>query len=188
MNPKKLIGIGIGIVVVLVVAVVIFKHSGPKTVTLVDEEKRRAGPCPGEVKTVESDGKHFQVTENWYSCKPQVAGDWVYYRYSFSKPAVVRKVVAIPGDVISIKKDEANKTFNLLVNKKLVVDENGKPHFFGNYPKDPVLSLYAKEGENKLKAGQSVVFGDTSPSMFDSGMFGVVNTDDFLGKAEEIKK
>jgi hypothetical protein len=185
MTQQKKILIVLGLMIVVGLGLYLVKRSKePPVNNLVSEEARRKGPCPGAVKAIESEGKKYRITENWYACKAQEAGDLVYYRYSFSLPPVVRKVVAVPGDIISLKKDEANKAYNLIVNHKVVEDSDGKPHHFGIITKEPVLSLYIKGGEDKLKPQQSVVFADQSPSVLDSGMFGVVNSDDFLGKAE----
>ena len=187
MNKKWNLVFGLVVLTIVIVVILLRKHSAPPEVTFLDETKRRQGPCPGEVKSVESENKKFQLTSNWYECHPVTRGDLVFYQYSFTRPAVARRVVAEPGDRIAVKKDR-HQHWNLWVNEKVALNSEKKPYEFGNEKHDPVLALYTHQNNGKLKAREAVVFSEPIAGSLDSGMFGVVNADDFLGKLEEVSK
>lgn len=121
--------------------------------TLVSDEARIHGACPGETRTLEMTDAHmprsfprgskFRLVWNWYVCHPAERGDFVYYRYSFTTDPVVRRVVAVPGDRFSASRDETHLGWNVSVNGSLVTDDGGTPHFFGAKA-EPVLALYEK--------------------------------------------
>jgi hypothetical protein len=154
--------------------------------------KKGERPCPVEKEITVDDaqmfgpsekGKKLRLLENWYDCHPLKAGELVYYRYSRSKDPVVRVLAAIPGDHFSLVKDSKASRWNLKVNGRLVKDSGGGVYFFGN-AHAPLLSLYEKSNKGLLSDGNAIVFSRHPPGSLDSGMFGVVDVQDLLGKIE----
>jgi len=183
-RSRTLIAIGAGILIVCGIAILVMKSRPqlPKT-SFIDDQKRRAGPCPGPKETIQVDGKSYSYLPNWYACHPAERGDRVYFRFSSSLPPVVRTIQAIPGDHAELVKDGTHHRWNLKVEDELVRDADHELHFFGNQT-PPVLSLYLKGKAAELKEKNYIVFDDHSPSRMDSGTLGVVSSDDFLGKIE----
>jgi hypothetical protein len=182
--------IGIVILILLVLSI-LNKTLKPETVTLVSENARRNGPCPGSTETLDTKdpfmpthfpaGSQFKVIGNWYACHEVQQGDFVYLQYSFKFPPVVRTVYGIPGDHFQISKNSGHHGWNISINGKLLNDVDNQPHYFGN-DVSPLLNLYTQANHGLLGPKTYIVFSETSPGGFDSGTLGVVNSDDFLGK------
>jgi hypothetical protein len=164
----------------------------PKTITLVSENQRRSGPCPGAPETFETNdhlmlhhfsaGSKFTVLPNWYACHPVERGDLIYLRYSFKFDPVIRIVYGIPGDRFEVTKNDAHKAWSVSINGDPVKDGE-EAHFFGT-ENPPMLSLYTEANKGILGPKNFIVFSETSPSIADSGSLGLVNVDDFLGKVQ----
>ena len=155
-----------------------------------------AKACPGEViDIVNTDdllgaaakkGQTLKVTLNWYGCNPLERGALVYYRFSTTLPPIVRFLRAVPGDKFEVVRDKERDAWNLKVNGELVMDETGeKPYFFGAKP-PATLSLYEKQSKGILANGDVILLAAVSPGQNDSGIFGVANVADILGKAEPV--
>ena len=198
MNRKNVIVAATAAFAVLSLIIIFKDHLRPeKKSSYISEQERLKGPCPGKTETLVAkdpamsallpEGTKFHMIENWYACKPVERGDLVMYRYSFQRDPVVRQVVGVPGDKFELVEDKVHHSWNLLVNGKLILDKDKEAHYFGALGRPSVLSLYAKNGKGTLNPKNSIVFNKTSPSQLDSGMFGVVNVDDFLGKVELIQ-
>ena len=154
--------------------------------TLVSDEARRRGPCPGETKRIDGNGKSYQLLPNWYSCHEVARGDLVYLRFSDQLAPVVKTVYGVPGDHFKLLPDKDHQAWNIEINDKLLVTgDDKKPHFFGQ--KVPtLLNLYEKTQKGTLQPKNFIVFSENSPGDADSGTLGVVNVDDFIGKVEVI--
>ncbi len=150
--------------------------------------------CPaGEISLTMSDvymrgvleqGQPFRTLLNWYACNAPTSGDLVLFRISPVSDPVVRRVVAVPGDKISVVKDEGKNGWNLEINGN-VIKADGKPYFFGaDVP--PPLSLYAKSREGQIRDGEVIVFSSFPPGASDSGTLGAVSLKDILGKVETL--
>lgn len=159
----------------------------PSLLTHLIPQNRRGGPCPGVTQVVESEGKKFNLFPNWYECHPLKRGEWAWYRYSFTKDPVPRRITAVPEDTFKVKKDAEHKNWNLEVNDELAMSSDKKVIAFGVTLHDPPLSLYEVKGLGTLKAREAIVFSDPNAGNLDSGMFGLTNADDFLGKVELIE-
>jgi hypothetical protein len=178
----------VAVIIVLLIAAGIamyrYRSHQKPVMTYVSEQARRKGPCPGKEEKFQAEGKSYRLLTNWYACHPVERGDLVYLRFSDRLDPVVRRVYGIPKDHFKVTADKAHRAWNLLINEKMVVDQQTKPRFFGA-EKPPLLSLYEK---TELKPGTFIVFAEASPGSQDSGTLGVVNSDDFLGKVELVSQ
>jgi hypothetical protein len=153
-------------------------------------------PCPGEAFEAEMQdpymrgiiekGQKFRVLPNWYACHPLTNGDYVYYRYSTNRTPVVRIVRAHEGDKFELVPDEKHHSWNIKINGTLLV-AGGEPHYFGGEPPPP-LSLYEKPRNGILGKNEAIVFSSKAPGDIDSGVFGLVNIIDLVGKVELISQ
>ncbi len=161
-------------------------------------QAQRGGPCPGEVVELAMpdplmDGllkkdQKFRVTINWYACHSIERGDLVYYQYSSSLDPVVKVVRAIPDDKFEVTRDKKAGAWNLTVNGELLMDEASQtPYYFGAKP-TAVLSLYEKANDGVLKDNDVILLSNVPPGGNDSGLFGVANVDDIVGKVEVISE
>ena len=183
---KKIVAILVGIVILIAIWFSYKRMTEPETGTgsYLEDSKRRSGPCPGVSQIVESEGKKLKLIPNWYECNPLKAGDLVWSRFSFTKDPVARRLISVPGNTFSLEKDSEQEGWKLLVNDKIVLNSEKKPYVFGKGQHEPPLTLYTKKGIGTLKPREAILFADPSAGYLDSGMFGVVNADDFLGKLE----
>jgi hypothetical protein len=152
-------------------------------------------PCPGEsfeaemqdpyMRGIIEKGQKFTVLPNWYACHPLTNGDYVYYRYSSNRPPVVRIVRAHEGDHFELVQDPKHHSWNIKINGVLF-EAAGEPYYFGGEPPPP-LSLYVKPRNGIIGRNEAIVFSSRSPGDMDSGVFGLVNVVDLIGKVE-LKK
>jgi len=142
----------------------------------------------GTMKGLINPGDKYTVTQGWYMCNPVHRGDIVDYVYNYNLPAVPRLVHAVPGDSFRLVKNPKRKAWNLQVNGHLATQAQGaEPHYFGNQDVPTVLSLFEKSMKGVLPASSFIIFTTVSPGRFDSEM-GVVNSGDFRGKVELLRK
>jgi hypothetical protein len=149
------------------------------------------GPCPGPLKTtfmrdsymknLISKGQKIKVQMNHYACHDIAVGDVVFYRFSSKAWPVVKRVVAIAGDSIRLSPDRERRAWNLLVNEKLVNGDSKDPYFFGTLNVLPPIGLTLKLS-SKLRKDEVILLSGWAPGEADSGMFGVVNKVDVIGK------
>ena len=181
MNKKILLALGL---VLVIGAVLFFFSPSTKTptdeLTLVEQDKKLHGPCPGAVEIVSG----AKVVTNWYACHKVQKGDVVLYQFSGTKPPVIRTVAAVENDEFSWVEDKKHQAWNLKVDSKMVLDADKNPHFFGRFGTPPMISLNAGKTSGVLKKDTAIIFANESPGGLDSSMFGVVNQVDFLGKVE----
>ncbi|MEQ1876747.1 MAG: hypothetical protein ABL958_08875 [Bdellovibrionia bacterium] len=153
-------------------------------------------PCPGEtieienpdghLGTIAKKGQKLKITLNWYACNPLERDALVYYRFSSTLDPIVRIVRAVPGDKFKVVRDEKRGAWNLEVNGALIMNEDGKdPYFFGGKP-PATLSLYEKQSKGVLGNGDVIMFAAIAPGQNDSGIFGVANVVDIVGRVEPV--
>jgi hypothetical protein len=168
------------LVLAALVAILIFKGR---------PQKPKEEPCPGpSVERLMKDrwmgrslpqGSKFRFLPNWYACHSAERDELVLYRFSSEREPVVRRVVGVPGDHFEWVEDKAHKSWNLMINGKPIHDSEKKVHF--------VLNLNGKNDKGLLGPKNYIVVTRVSPSVLDSGVFGVVSSDDFLGKVEPVQ-
>jgi signal peptidase S26 family len=192
-NSKK-INLVVSILLVLVLGAAVFLFFPTKKHYATSTDQR----CPGDVYELEMpdgsmDGllkqnQKFKVTQNWYACNPLERGDLVYYRFSTSNDPIVRVLRAIPGDEFEVLRDEKYGAWNIKVNSDMVMDKaSGEPYYFGAKP-TATLSLYEKANKGKLQEGDVIVLSNVPPGSNDSGLFGVANVADIVGKVEVVSE
>lgn len=152
-------------------------------------------PCPGEkfvavmkdhnMSGIIENGQSFSVLPNWYACHPLQDGDYVYYRYSYHRDPVVRIVRAREGDHFELIPDTVHKSWNIKINGKILLSDKD-PYYFGGELKPP-LGLYEKSHKGLLAQSEAIVFSSRAPGNLDSGIFGLVNVIDLIGKVELLK-
>jgi hypothetical protein len=194
--PEKYI-LMIGVTVALALSIGVFfylKKESPK----VDEPKEiligNGQPCPGETLELTAQDTHmdgllklnqkFKVIINWYACHEIEKGDLVYYRYTPTLDPVVKVVRATEGDKFQVLFDKKHGAWNLKVNDEFVMDAvSDTPFYFGARPPSP-LSLYEKANRGVLQKGDLILLSNVPPGSNDSGLFGVANIADVIGKVE----
>jgi|GEM_PF-5219590 len=127
-------------------------------------------------------GTTVRATLGWYLCHPIQVGDLVLYRFSSEKPPVVKRVVAVGGQSISVEIDPAGQGWILTVDKQVI--DPAKPYIFGSATAPPPLKLYADQNHDVIQQGHVVLFSAFPPGDSDSGIFGVVSVEDVIGHVE----
>ncbi|MEO5970954.1 MAG: hypothetical protein ABIQ95_13580 [Bdellovibrionia bacterium] len=207
---QKKYGIVILVIVLILTGIGLywFFHSQNNSQTLTEKTtvnavvpKPKVDPCldpkyeterlemkDGYMKGLIEAGEKYTVVKGWYRCNPVKPGDIVFYRYNTNFPPVPRLVQGVPGDKFKLIIDKKRKAWNLSVNGKVITNNDGQePHYFGNESTAPVLSLYEKSMKGVLAPTTYLIFSTVTPGNFDSEM-GVVNSEDFMGKVETLKK
>lgn len=131
---------------------------------------------------VEVDQK-VKITMNYYKCNNLQHGDVILYKYSQYEDPVIRRVVAVPGDKFKLK-SVAHEGWELSVNGKVVTGVNGKPYRFGVDKYDPPLELAGRQRKFVLPEKELIVLSSFPPGDRDSGIFGLSNQNDIVGKVE----
>lgn len=149
--------------------------------------------CPGEpieftvkdpyMRGVVEENQKVKVVMNYYSCNSLKDGDVVLYKYSQYEEPVIRRVVGVPGDSFKLKSVE-HEGWELYVNDKVVTGAKGQPYRFGVDKYAPPLELAARQRKNVLPEKELIVFSSFPPGDRDSGIFGLANQDDIVGKVE----
>jgi hypothetical protein len=194
----KILGSGLLAAIVVVALGLAYHFLAPRP---TEDEKPRiqklaVGPCPGEtvdlvMQDTLMDGwirkdQKIRVITNWYACNPIEKGDLVYYQYSSNFDPVVKVVRAAPGDFFKVARDKKFGAWNLIVNGDLLMDEASQaPYYFGAEP-NTVLSLYEKANGGVLKDGDVILLSNVPPGGNDSGLYGVANVTDIIGKVEIV--
>lgn len=154
------------------------------------------GPCPGEtvslkmrdpyMKGLIEQGEKYELILNYYKCnKPQI-GDAVAYLPPGQKIPIVKIIRALEGDQYDLKYNPKQKSWNISVNKKMLMF-NQEPYFFGA-PSKPTLSLYLKDRPKGLLKDEMIIFSNYPPGSRDSGIFGIYSTNSLIGKVVIPKK
>jgi len=174
----------------LLPAVVILAVGG---VYFLYSKKRTPGKCEThtesfKVKDRQMSGvlaldQEVKVIMNWYKCNPAEKGDIVLYRYSPEFDPVVKIVRAVEGDKFTVTKDKKWGAWNITINGDMLMDDSKEPHYFGAAA-PTVLSLFEKGQKGKLGPGEVLVFSNVSPGQNDSGLYGVANISELIGKVE----
>ncbi len=131
---------------------------------------------------VEVDQK-VKITMNYYACNNLQQGDIVLYKYSQYEEPVIRRVVAVPGDKFKLK-SVPREGWELSVNGKVVAGVKGQPYRFGVDKYDPPLELAGKQRKFVLPAKELILLSSFPPGDRDSGIFGLSNQNDIVGKVE----
>lgn len=153
-------------------------------------------PCPGEKLELKMDdvfmrgllekGAPFSVSVNWFACNQAENNQLVYYRYSTKADPIVRRIVAREGDKFHLAKDESHKAWKLFVGGNEIKSVDGKPYFFGSIEAAPNLKVYGDAHDGILAKGHVILFSAFPPGEIDSGVYGVISTQDLVGIVTEI--
>ena len=108
---------------------------------------------------------------------PQI-GDIIVFRtpdeiYDKTKPIYIKRVVGLPGDVVSIREGDL-----YVSGEKVTREPIGSIEYVNYFPgmKEPFVEARVPEGE-------VYVFGDNSPHSFDSRFWGGLPIENIKGKA-----
>ncbi len=183
------------VLVALALVFFIFKKFQESGTTSSPYSVGNQAPCPGETLTLNMDdqymkgfieeGAKFKVTINWYACHAIERDDIVFYRISKMMNPVVRMARGIPGDKFKTVPDKNNQGWNIIINDKPVMWEGRIPYFFGaSVP--PPLSLGEKSRKGVLGPTDVILLSTVPPGHIDSGIFGISNIVDVIGKIELI--
>jgi len=156
-------------------------------------KKRTPGKCETHIETFKIKDRQMtgllsldqdvKVRMNWYQCNPAEKGDIVLYRYSTEFDPVFKIVRAVEGDEFAVTKDKKWGAWNITINGDMLMDDSKEPHYFGAAA-PTVLSLYEKGQKGVLRPGDVLVFSNVSPGQNDSGLYGVANISELIGKVE----
>ena len=136
-------------------------------------------------------GSRYKVDRDWYKTHPIARGDLVLYRYSSNKKPVVKIAAAVPGDSFHLVANKQMKNWNIEINDTILrevctgnAEDDSCPLYFFGGKAPPTLSLYEKSHHGMLSENEVILFSSVSPGYQDSGVFGLVNAQDILGKVE----
>lgn len=181
-------------VILIGVGIIVYFKSGHKPPPPQIYKFGKDMPCPGETLTVTmkdrfmhgiiEEGQQFKVIMNWYACNPLEKDEIVYYRISKTLDPIVKIVRARSGDKFKLVKNKAQGNWNLQVNGEYV--KSGEDNYFFGADLPPVLNLYEKPRKGILRDGELIVLSNVAPGDKDSGVFGLFNISDVMGKVELI--
>jgi hypothetical protein len=185
----------IGIVLLLAAVFSYLRHQSEKGEEIGNYPKKvHGGACPGETKTLTANdvymrgvlekGQPYKVVMNYYDCQPVKDGEYVLYSLSENLDPVVKIVRAVGGDHFKLSKDKKHGAWNLIVNDEMVKNvTDNQPYFFGG-EMPATLSLYEKSHKGVLHNDEVILLSSWAPGDSDSGIFGVFNVTDIVGKVE----
>lgn len=110
--------------------------------------------------------------------------DFVVFKSGFNQLPVIKKVVAVPGDVFSIG-DLPGGQFCLLINGDTSRTAMGNPMSI-SAARMQTLKYFRDTYAGVLPVGTCLVLGSL-PGTHDSTLFGPLGFRDILGKAEPVK-
>lgn len=119
------------------------------------------------------------VLAGYYDCNAIQRGDIAVYRYSESRPAVVKFVTAVPGDRIALAEAEGGSA--LLINGDEIKNSQDEAYRF-NAARANMLNLYITQYDGILPADTYLLLGNNPAGSYDSSQFGMVGKDGFVGK------
>jgi len=122
-------------------------------------------------------GETVKALYHFYDCNQVNRMDVVLYDYAGSSNPIVKTVYAVPGEELSLQKNEDG--WNILVNKKVLKNRSGHP-FLISQQGYRMLSLY----EGTLRADAYLILGENPSGSTDSTRFGLIGKQDILGKVE----
>ncbi|MCX6760599.1 MAG: signal peptidase I [Candidatus Nealsonbacteria bacterium] len=116
----------------------------------------------------------------YYKCNDPKKGDMVIIDYAGNKNPIIKIVKGVAGDSFSLK--EASGGWNILVNGEVLKNSQGREYVIsqGGYR---MLSLYAKDYNNKIPENAFLVMGNLIGGSIDSTAFGLIGKNDIIGKA-----
>lgn len=128
-------------------------------------------------------GSELTAWEGYYRCNPVNRGDIITYRYSEHQPAIVKFIIATPGDALVLRTD--GEAFNLLVNGEVTMTASGEPYRF-NAARAAVLRLYLDAYAGIVPADRYVILGNDREGSFDSSQFGFISKEGLIARVEGI--
>ena len=120
-------------------------------------------------------GDQLLFLGGYYGCNPVKYGDLVLYRWGDNKN-VAKFVRGLSGDQLAVEQISANQ-WRLELNGQPVHNSLGNDYILSE-KKSALIRLYAR----KLKANEVLLLGDKSDGSHDSSVFGLVKTDQLVGK------
>ncbi len=119
----------------------------------------------------------------FYQCNPLKKGDDIVFKNGFNPLPIIKKVVAVPGDVFRLGLLGPGH-FCLIINGDTVRMPTGNPLPISE-KRSRMLAYYASAFGGVLPLKTCLVVG-SGPEMHDSTLFGPVSVTDILGKAEPV--
>lgn len=148
--------------------------------------------CVAEQRTVQVDGTSMEpvlaansevtLLEGYYDCNDINRGELVAYRFSANRSPIVKVIIGMPGDAVSV--EEAEGGFALYVNGEEVVNAQGDAYRF-NEGRANMIRLYTDSYTEGVPADTYFILGNVPSGSFDSSQFGFVHRSDFLGRIVE---
>lgn len=148
---------------------------------ITTEEKEVNG---SSMEPLIKNGTTIRLLKNYQKCYELKRNDLVIYQYAGSKNPLIKKIQAIPNDKFELKKNKQNR-WNIFINDKILKNSQNQKYAFTEN-KSKMLKLYAKSYPIIPKKTY-LILGEKSGGTTDSSQFGLIHSNDILGKAE-IKK
>jgi signal peptidase I len=145
-------------------------------VTSVKEETVQGSSLTGLIESGEKVTAYF----GYYNCHEPERGDIVLIDYAGNKNPIIKIVKGVPGDSFSLK--EANGGWNILVNNKVLKNSQEK-EYVTDQRGYRMLSLYAKDYNNKIPSSAFLVMGNLVGGSIDSTAFGLIGKNDIIARA-----
>ncbi len=160
------------------------------TVTFLFLNARNSGTMQDDhLRGLLEKGARYKYDPSWYKTHPILRGDIVLYRYSSNQKPVLKIVQAVSGDKFHLVKAAKLSNWNIEINGSLLQENcvaaserDTCPLYFFGGSKPPTLSLYEKSHRGILGEDEVILFSSVSPGFQDSGVFGLINVGDILGR------
>lgn len=177
------------ILLMLVGGFLVYSGLNPDATEFVErgvcEEKRVNGIMRSQqMRGVIESGETYDVRLHYYDCNEVGINDIVAFEISNDAGWIVKTVKGLPGQEVELVENKGFGAWSIKVDGEYVLQSDGAPVYFGRYPLKSPLGLYLKRHNNRLAANHHLVFSAVSPGINDSGILGVVDRQQILGKVE----
>lgn len=184
MNKKLIFGLAIG---VITISISVFLSINLSFFSRISADRS----CITETRDEEVLGNsmepmikaHSTITAlyGYYDCNEVKRNDIVLFRHLHSQYPLIKRAVAIPGDSFDFTR--INGEWHLTVNDETVKNSEGKPYVLNSHART-ILGVYQDQYKAVLPDNIYIILGDQVNGTLDSTKFGVVDSRDFLAKAE----
>ncbi len=147
---------------------------------IIEEKEVRGDSMAPFIKN----GTMIRILNSYQKCYVFRRNDLVIYKYAGHKTPLIKRIHAIPGDTLTLRKQQQGD-WNIFINSKILQNKAGENYSF-NDKEYQMLSLYAQDYPIIPKKTY-LILGEKINGTMDSSRFGLIGEDNIIGKAEIVK-
>jgi signal peptidase I len=128
-------------------------------------------------------GSKVRVAFGYYACAAVVRGDLVIYNDAGNGNGVIKIAQAVGGDTFALALAEGG--VKIVVNGKVLKTSTGEPYRLSE-DVSRLLAAYERDYHGVIPKRAVLLLGNLAGGSRDSTRFGLVSTDDILGKVVKV--